>query len=186
MENYQRQYPLLAACGLNCGLCPRFHTDGASKCPGCAGEGFFTKHPSCGHLSCARRHGAQYCYECNEYPCGRFDKAVLFDSFITHRNMTADFEKVKAAGLEAYQAELNEKVEILQALLSGYDDGRRKSFFCLAVNLLALRDVKYVLEQLLSQINPDRPIKEKAQAAVGLFQDMAEKRDIMLKLRKKE
>jgi len=34
MEYKQREYPLFSACGLNCGLCPRYHTDGISKCPG--------------------------------------------------------------------------------------------------------------------------------------------------------
>lgn len=183
MKNFQRQYPLLSACGLNCGLCPRYHTDGISKCPGCAGEGFFAKHPSCGVTSCCQRHGGiEYCYQCDEYPCKRYDGAESCDSFITHRNMLKDFDKVKRIGLDAYQSELNEKVEVLKRLLSNYNAGRQKSFFCIAVNLLELTDVKEVMAQLEQEIEPDFSIKEKALTAVSLFNNMAEKRNVILKL----
>jgi hypothetical protein len=185
MEYNQRQYPLFSACGLNCGLCPRYQTDGTSKCPGCAGKGFLTKHPPCGVLSCCQRHGLEYCYLCDEYPCKKYEGADTFDSFITHRNQLKDFEKAKNIGLDTYQAELNERVEILQTLLKNYDDGRRKNFFCIAVNLLALHDVKDVMEQIKGETKSDDSIKEKSAIAVCLLQAMADKRNIMLKLKKR-
>jgi len=55
MEYKIRSYPQFSACGLNCGLCPRYHTSGITRCPGCAGENFLMKHPSCGVLSCSQR-----------------------------------------------------------------------------------------------------------------------------------
>lgn len=47
MEYKQREYPMFSACGLNGGLCPRHQMDGTSKCPGCSGKEFLTKHPTC-------------------------------------------------------------------------------------------------------------------------------------------
>lgn len=184
MEYTQRQYPLFAACGLHCGLCPRYQTDGSSKCPSCAGEGFLTKHPSCGILSCCQRHGLEYCFLCDEYPCKKYAGADLADSFIVH-NSLRNFDKAKNQGLGFYQSELDEKVEILQGLLENYNDGRRKNFYCVAVNLLELDDVKTVMDQIKKQIQPNDPMKEKSAAAVRLFQAMADKRSITLKLRKK-
>ena len=180
MNNHQRTYPLLSACGLNCGLCPRFHTNGASKCPGCGGGDFNSARPSCGVLSCCRRRMIEYCYECDEYPCKRYDGAGIQCSFITHRNILKDFEKVKNHGLAAYQCVLNQKVVILRDLLENYNDGRRKSFFCIAVNLLELEDVREVMANVAQNL----PIKEKALIAVRLFQDMAAKKNIELKLNK--
>ena len=185
MEYKQRQYPLFSACGLNCGLCPRYHTDGISKCPGCAGEDFSSKHPTCGVLSCSQRHGIEYCYLCDEYPCKKFEGVDNSDSFITHKNQLTDFDKVKNIGLDAYEAELNIKVELLKGLLMNFDDGRRKGFFCIAVNLLDLQDLKSVMEQTKDEIKPDDTLKEKSTTAVRLLQTMAEKRDISLQLRKK-
>ncbi len=181
----QRKYPLFSACGLNCGLCPRYHTDGASKCPGCAGEGFSAKHPSCGALSCSQRHEVEFCCLCEEYPCNKYDGVDIADSFITHMNQLKDFEKAKNIGLDAYEAELNNRVALLKYLLENFDDGRRKSFFCIAVNLLDLPDTEYVIAQIKDQTRRDIPQKGKAAVAVRIFQAMAEKRNITLQLRKK-
>ena len=186
MKDVQREYPQLSACGLNCGLCPRYHTDGSSRCPGCGGKEFSTKHPLCGVISCTQRHGEiEYCYLCEEYPCAKYDNAHLVDSFITHQNMRKDFEKVKTVGLAAYQAELNEKMEILQTLLEHYNEGRRKSFFCIAVNLLDIQDVRDAMKQIEEKISQENTVKENAAIAAGIFQAMADKRNISLKLRKK-
>ena len=53
---------------------------------------------------------------------------------------------MKEMGVEAYNYRQMQKLEILKLLLKGYNDGRRKSFFCLAVNLLDLEDLKTVME----------------------------------------
>lgn len=180
---YAREYPSFSACGLNCGLCPRYHTNGTSKCPGCAGEGFLLKHPSCSILSCNRRKGIEFCYLCDEYPCKKYNGADLSDSFITHKNQLNDFDKAKRIGLDAYNSELNNKVNLLEYLLENFDDGRRKSFFCIAVNLLELQDINYVLDKIAYLAETD--IKIKSAAAVSLFEDIAKKRNISLKLRKK-
>jgi hypothetical protein len=97
-----------------------------------------------------------------------------------------DFEKAKNAGLAHYQSELNEKVAILQVLLKDYNDGRRKNFYCIAVNLLELCDIKEVMAQLAKEVKPDAAVKERVARAVQLFQEMAEKRNITLKLNKKK
>jgi len=186
MAEYKvRKYPLFSSCGLNCGLCSRYYIEGSSRCPGCGGEGFLEVHCSCSILPCCELKGIEYCFECNEFPCKRYDGADLNDSFITHKNQFVDMEKAKLIGIEAYATELNEKVDILKELLSSYNDGRRKSFYCIAVNLLELQDVKVVMEKIIGEIKPQMTLKEKATVAVKLFNEMAEQRGILLKLRKK-
>lgn len=185
MDYKQRAYPLFSACGLNCGLCPRYQMDGASKCPGCSGKDFLTKHPKCGVLSCTQRKGFSYCFECDEFPCQKYEGADASDSFITHRHQMVDMDKARRLGMPAYQQELDEKIELLENLLAHFDDGRRKSLFCLAVNLLDLSDVKSVMEQIQLQTSPEQSLKERAAVAVRRFHDMAEQRGISLQLRKK-
>jgi hypothetical protein len=185
MEYQLRKYPLFSACGLNCGLCPRYHTKGKSKCPGCAGNGFSTVHPPCGVLSCCQQKSVEYCFLCEDYPCKKYADADLSDSFITHKNQLCDLDKTKRTGIEAYKIELNEKVKLLEELLKNYDDGRRKSFYCVAVNLLDLQDVKAVMRQINGEIEPEMSLKIKATAAVRLFEEMADKRDVSLQLCKK-
>ena len=184
MEYKVRGYPQFSACGLNCGLCPRYYTVGSSRCPGCAGEGFTESHCSCSMLSCCQRKGLEYCFECDEYPCNKYDGEGLIDSFITHLNIFRDAKKAKKIGIEAYTAELDEKIGLLEKLLKNYDDGRRKSFFCLAVNLLELADIRTVIKQIENETKPDEPLKDKAKTAARLFQAAADEQSISLKLRK--
>ena len=185
MEYKRPEYPLFSACGLNCGLCPRYQMDGTSMCAGCSSEGFLTKHPACGVLSCSQRNGFEYCYQCEEYPCKKYDGADQSDSFITHLKQFSDMEKAKNLGIDAYSNELNEKISLLETLLKNYDDGRRKGFFCLAVNLLELQDVRHVMEQISSQMQLEQSTKDHATTAAQLFQSMAEQRNLAIKLRKK-
>ncbi len=180
MSNFTRQYPLFSLCGLNCGLCP-MHL--GNYCPGCGGG---PGNQPCAIARCSQLHsGIEYCYMCNKYPCEKYDGIDEFDSFITHRNQLKDLEKVKKIGVEAYQSELDEKIEILKFLLGNYNDGRRKSFFCVAVNLLELADLKTVINEIKDRTKPDSAIKEKAAFAVEAFQAMAAERNVALKLNKK-
>jgi len=184
MKYKTRKYPLFSACGLNCGLCPRYYTVGSSKCTGCAGEGFSEVHPSCGKLSCSQRKGNEHCFLCEDFPCTKYDGAGFSDSFITYQKQMADVEKAKRIGMDAYEAELNAKVKLLEELLKNYDDGRRKSFFCTSVNILDLQDVKTVTEHISDEVAPTFTLKEKAKTAARLFEEMAEQRGVSLKLRK--
>ncbi len=181
MKNFRRRYPLFSLCGLNCGLCS-MHLD--NYCPGCGGG---DGNQSCAIARCSQQHGGiEYCYLCDEYPCKKYDGIDEFDSFITHRNQLRDIEKVKKIGIDSYQYELSEKTEILKYLLVNYNDGRRKSFFCLAVNLLELQDLKFVVEQIAAETESNNlALKGKAALAANLIQTMASRRNIVLKLNKK-
>ena len=184
MEYKTRNYPQFAACGLNCGLCPRYYTDGDSRCPGCAGDGFLDVHPTCGILSCCQLKGNEYCFECDEFPCKKFAGWGESDSFITHRNYLTDMEKVKKIGIDAYKTELNSKIQVLEELLDNYNDGRRKGFYCLTVNLLDLTDIETIMGQIKNEINPQATMKEKATIAVRMFNQKADEKGISLKMRK--
>jgi hypothetical protein len=85
-------------------------------------------------------------------------------------------EKATQIGIGAYIAEQNEKIDILSVLLRDYNDGRRKTFFCFAVNLLELVDIRAVMEN----INKDTDTK----AVVLLFEETAERRGASLIKRK--
>ena len=180
MRGFERKNQLLSLCGLNCGLCPML-LDG--HCGGC-GHG----NQSCKIARCSLKHGGlEYCFECSEYPCETYLCAGEFDSFISHRNQKLDMEKAKNIGINAYNAEQREKSEILRGLLSDYNDGRRKSFFCTAINLLDLQDIREILQKLSKIPGIDsQPLKEKSTWAVDLFQEAAKKQGVELKLRRKK
>lgn len=180
MKNFTRNDSLFSLCGLNCDLCT-MKMDG--YCPSCGGG---AGNQSCAIARCSLEHGAyNYCFECSEFPCNKYNGITEFDSFITHRNQLTDMEKAKNIGISDYHAELEEKATILRYLLSHYNDGRRKTFFSLAVNLLELSDIKAILQKIDSGISSEISQKEKAKIAVKYFEDVAKCNKISLKLNKK-
>ncbi len=101
---------------------------------------------TCPIAPCSVRHGnVQYCFQCPEYPCRRYDGIDAHDSLISHRNQKKDMLKAKEMGIEAYLKEQRAKKEILNRLLDHYDDGSKDVFFCLAVNMLDVDDLTEVL-----------------------------------------
>lgn len=98
-----------------------------------------------------------------------------------------DLEKARSMGIEQYNLEQQEKIKILSWLLSNYNDGRRKNFFCVAVNLLELSEIQEAVKEIQSN---DRlsslPFKEQCLYVAEVFQGIADRRDIKLKLIKKK
>lgn len=131
--------------------------------------------------------GAQYCFQCSEYPCEKYNGIDEFDSFITHQNQKFDMEKAKRLGIDVYNAEQVEKAKILQMFLSNYNDGRKKTLFCVAVNLLELQELQMVLREMNHR--PDMEtltLKEKSAFVATLLQNAAASKNIDLKLHKKK
>lgn len=153
-------------------------------CPGCGGG---ERNQSCKIAKCSIQHDKiEYCNQCQEFPCDIYGRADEYDIFITHRNWKQDFEKMKEMGMEAYNSEQRQKLEILELLLEDYNDGRRKSFFCLAVNLLDLEDLKTVMEHLAEEKKLESlTLKEKSAYVVKQFQSLAEQRGVVLKWNRK-
>ncbi len=93
-------------------------------------------------------------------------------------------QKAQQIGIEAYNAEQEQKIKILENLLDRYNDGRKKTMFCIAVNLLELNELTAIMEQ--AELNTQGMSLKDASALVSsLFQQCAAAKGIELKLRKK-
>ena len=181
MKGFVRKELRFSLCGLNCALCS-MHLGG--YCPGCGGG---AGNQSCAIAKCSLEHGGvQFCWECPEYPCSRYDGFDDGDSFVPHRNRQQDIALVREVGLQTYLARLEEKRAILDELLAGYNDGRRKILFNTAVYLLPLEDLQSVMAALTSRPElAEQSVKERALATVELLQEAADLLGISLKLNKK-
>ena len=174
MKEFERNNPYLSLCGLNCRLCP-MQLSGHCGCCGFGNQG-------CPIVRCRMRRGEyEYCTQCPEYPCARYEHVDEYDSFITHRNQKKDLEKLQRIGEEAYIREQQEKRQILDRLLADYNDDRKKTLFCLAVNLMELQTLKEILAQADREYS-GLPLKERSTAIAQLLKNRS---DIELKLRKK-
>lgn len=153
-------------------------------CPGCGGG---AGNQTCAIARCSLQHDhIEYCFRCPEFPCSHYVGVEEYDSFITHQHQLSDLERANEIGVEAYNNELSKKTDILRILLSDFDDGRKKTFYCVAINLLPLWQVEKVMQQITDNACLDvLTIKEKTAFAVGLFQVYASQEGLILKLRKK-
>lgn len=178
MKGFERKNLWFSLCGLNCGLCTMRL---GGHCGGC-GNG----NQSCRIARCSLEHGkVEYCFLCGDFPCEKYRDIDIYDSFITHRNRMADMERAERIGIEEYSREQAEKAELLNYLLSNCNDGRRKSFFCTALNLLPLEDAREAAEAVRGNTEL-ADVRDRAQYAVKLLNERAEEKGISLKLRRKE
>jgi len=184
-----KQHPIVGACGLDCGLCPRFHSGGEKPCPGCCGEGFWELHPSCPHITCCvKQRGLEVCGECNELEfCPRvlrnLEAAKHSDSFVSYQTLPGNLEFIHKYNLKALVKQMREKMDFLRLLIADYNDGRAKGFYCLCVQLLPLEDLKQALGQAQKETTPNMTLKEEAKLVRGKLEGLAKSKQIVVKLR---
>jgi len=168
-----RKYPTIAVCGLDCGLCPRYYTQGKSRCPGCGGPDFFSKHPSCSFITCCvKKKGLEVCGECSDFPCARFkteeeyQKVEESSSYPSYRVVMRNLAFIKENGLKSFIGRQKKRIRLLERMIHSFDDGRSRSFFCKAACLRDPTDLESALNEAMQRIKTDhiKPDDMKAKA----------------------
>ena len=183
-----KKYPTIACCGLDCGLCPTYYTKGPSRCPGCCGPDFLSKHPSCSIITCCVKNNKfETCAECNEFPCPKLNKWDVYDSFICHRVSLTNLNLIKENGLDDFIEHQKQRISYLKIMLENFNEGRSKSFYCIAAALLQLGDLKEALNKTNDQIKNEgiesSDLKATSKILKSLLNQYANKHNIELKLR---
>jgi hypothetical protein len=150
MDYPARKYPTIGVCGLDCGLCPRYYTQGASRCPGCGGPDFLSKHPSCSFITCCvKKRKLEICAECSEFPCPKFRTDAEYEqikestSYPSYRVVMRNLEFIKTHGIAKFAEQQRKRIKALERMIDDFDDGRSRSFFCRAAcqqDLMSLQD----------------------------------------------
>jgi hypothetical protein len=190
MEKYPvKKYPVISACGLDCGLCPAYHRETPSRCPGCCGQGFWEKSQGCGFVTCCvKKRGLEVCAQCVEFEfCPRVIKllkqAEKFDSLLSYQTIAGNFTFIREYGIEPWVKGAEEKIAFLDWLLDNYNDGRSKGLYCLSVQLLPIDQMKKAMAD--NQIDSQPDIRNKAKLIKKAFNSLASASGIELKLRSK-
>lgn len=159
----EKNYPTIGCCGLDCGLCPRYYTVGASRCPGCAGPGFAGRHPSCSFITCCvKKRNLEACGECAEFPCPKFKtgeeyrQVPLSSSYPPYRNLMPNQESIRDHGIREFIAGQARRIGLLETMIREFDDGRSRSAFCKAAALLEPEQLEKALEEAAGGNSGDR------------------------------
>ena len=183
MAPFVRNNPRFSLCGLNCCLCPRFNTDGISKCPGCGGKDFSNQHPTCAVATCNKKHdNVEYCFQCSEYPCKKYQEESKCDSFISYKSVKQNFLEAKT-DLKKYENDLENRYNILKTLLDNYNDGKSKGLYCLITNDMPLVELELLLSKI-EERHTEMNIKEIAKQVKIEIALLETKLGMVFKLRK--
>jgi hypothetical protein len=143
----------------------------------------------CKMTRCAvRDRGYETCAECAEFPCHRFEGWDQGDSFVSHLNSIANLRAIRQGGLEAFAAQQRQRIELLQMMLTEFDEGRSKSYCCLAAALLPLHDLGVAVAAARNEVEVGclAPYDKKSRAMVlhGRLDGAAARLGVALKLRR--
>ena len=106
------------------------------------------------------------------------------ESFVPARAGAGGAAGARSLGVEADRARMRGRAALLEELLGGYNDGRRKTRFSTAAYLLPPEDLRAVLERLRAQAE-GLELKERAALAAQLLTEAAQALGLSLKLVKK-
>jgi hypothetical protein len=145
-----KKHDTIGCCGIDCGLCPRYYTDGHSKCPGCCGIDFEKKHPPCSLANCCfKKHRLEVCSLCDDFPCSKYDKQKIEkDSFVSHKKIYDNHNCIKVNGLIKFIETQSVRIELLETLLEEYNDNRSKNYYCIAASLLSMDCINKITEYI--------------------------------------
>lgn len=179
-----KKYSTIGVCGLDCGLCPRYYTVGASRCPGCAGPDFINKHPSCSFITCCvKKKNLEVCAECSEFPCSKFKSDEEYQqlkessSYPSYKKVMPNLNFIKDHGIDKFIEQQKERIKLLETMIENFDDGRSRSFFCKATALLDLINLKSSLDKATNKIKTDKlkqnDVKNKAKILKAVLNEIA-------------
>ncbi|MGB6872854.1 MAG: DUF3795 domain-containing protein [Dehalococcoidia bacterium] len=191
MNEHVKIYPTIGVCGLDCGLCPRYYTVGASRCPGCCGPEFFSKHPSCSFITCCvKKKNLEVCVECSDFPCSKFKSDEEYQqlkessSYPSYKKVMLNLNFMKEHGIEKFVGQQKKRIKLLETMIVNFDDGRSRSFYCKSAVLLDLTTLESSLDKAIQKIKTDNikpnDTKPKAKILKGILSGIALKEGVEL------
>ncbi len=181
--------PTIGACGLDCGLCPRYYTVGPSRCPGCCGPEFLAKHPTCSFITCCvKKKNLEVCAECSRFPCSKFKSDEEYQqlkessSYPSYKKVMANLDFIKGHGIEEFVKQQKERIKLLETMIANFDDGRSRSFYCKSAALLDLTTLERSLGKASQRTRTGsiKPSDSKAKAKIlkGILSQIAPKEGV--------
>ena len=181
------RYPEIGICGLSCRLCPRYHVEGKSRCGGCKSD--IRMAVGCPFITCAvKRKGIEFCWDCEENEtCERWKKHRRFsrqhDTFKCYRKLEDNISSILKNGVDEFEKAQKTREQLLKEMLQDFNEGRSKNYYCVAVTVLEVEELKKALREAREQ-SEGLGIKEKSKILHSILDKVAERNNSTLKLRK--
>ena len=181
------EYPEIGVCGLSCRLCPTFHTESKSQCGGCKSQ--YRMDAGCPFITCAiKRKGIEFCWQCTESDtCEKWHGHRAFsqgyDTFVCYQKLEDNITFIQQHGVGAFECMEQHRETLLRAMLSNFNDGRSKRYYCIAATVLEIEELEAALTQAVVD-SSGMGVKESSRILHAILDKIAEKHGYHLKLRK--
>ncbi len=183
----KKSYIEIGICGLSCRLCPAFNRETKSKCEGCKSE--FRMGAVCPFHTCAvKKKRIDFCGFCDENKtCAKWRKfreaGKQHDSLLSYQRLKDNIAFIQKNGMEEFEKQQERREKLLGAILSEFNEGRSKSFYCIAATVLEIGELESVLENARAKLK-GLDIKAKSEVMHSFLNEIAANRNYLLKLRK--
>jgi hypothetical protein len=181
------KYPEIGICGLSCRLCPMYNTEAESKCLGC--KSTTRMAVGCPFITCAlKKKGIEFCWDCKENKaCKKWKKhrkaGKKSDSFKCYQKLEEDIRFIQKNGIGEFEKTQKNRENLLKEMLKDYNEGRSKSYYCVAATVLEIEELREVLTRAKRESNR-LDIRRRAKVLHSILDDIAVKKNYCLKLRK--
>lgn len=180
-------HPDIGICGLSCRLCPKYHTEGVSRCDGCKTAS--RMGAGCPFITCAiRRKGIEFCWDCDEgAACDKWAGHRAFsrqyDTFVCYQKLEDNIAIAERDGIGALDELHQAKLRLLAQMLREFNDGRSKSRFCVAATVLGIDELEGVLATA-RDASSGLDIKAKAKVLHTMLDELERRQQQILRLRR--
>jgi hypothetical protein len=181
------QYPEIGVCGLSCRLCPTYHSKTDSRCTGCKSEG--RMKVGCPFITSAvKKRGIEFCWQCPEQKnCGKWaghrKRGRSHDSFVCYQRLENNIAMLEHEGISSFVADQKERERLLSEMLSEFNEGRSKSFYCIAATVMDIREIAQAIAQARDECAAES-IRDKSKLFHAILNRIAQEKKYNLKLRK--
>jgi len=167
-------------------LCPTQHTDKESWCGGCKSEQRMAV--GCPFITCAvKRKCLEFCWDCDESEkCDKWKKhrelSHRVDSFVCYQKLEDNIATAKKDGVPALARLLRRKEALLKRMLAEFNEGRSKSYFCIAATVMDADELSGALDEARKRSKGLGP-KDRARIMHEVLDKIAAREKYLLKLR---
>ncbi len=164
-----------------------YHTKTKSRCFGCKSK--VRMAVGCPFITCAiKRRGIEFCWECEENEsCEKWRKhreaGKRFDSFKCYQKLEDNIAFIQKNGIKEFENVQKIREKLLKEMLRCFNEGRSKSYYCIAATVLEIEELEKVLRKAKEE-SKGLEIKEKSKVLHSLINEVAKRKNYYLKLRK--
>ena len=181
------RYSEIGVCGFSCRLCPSYHTEAASRCGGCKTK--MRMAVGCPFITCAvKKKGIEFCWDCEEsLSCEKWgkhrDAGKQHDSFKCYQKLEDDIRFIQENGVDNFEEVQKLREQLLGQMLSEFNEGRSKSYYCIAATILGIEELEEVIGKACKESN-GLDIRGKSKVMHSMLDSIASKNKYYIRLRK--